>query len=153
MRWAVVASVVAFVGGLAVGYVDGRHTAHGTEGNDTIREVVTQTEVKVDTIVRLRPLPYRVWVEQTDTIVLDSCKHIREVAEYCDSTYYARVSGVSARLDEIRVYPKTVYRTETRTNYVTQKSSRWGFGIQGGYGITPKGFQPYVGVGVSWRLW
>ena len=33
-----------------------------------------------------------------------------------------------------------------------QKSSRWNVGIQGGVGITPKGVQPYIGVGVSYRL-
>ena len=34
---------------------------------------------------------------------------------------------------------------------VFKERKRWGFGVgvQGGYGFTPKGWQPYVGVGVS----
>ena len=30
--------------------------------------------------------------------------------------------------------------------------NRWGVGAQAGYGITPAGFQPYLGVGVSFNL-
>lgn len=32
--------------------------------------------------------------------------------EYQDSNYYANVSDVIPRVDEIKVYPKTVYETQ-----------------------------------------
>ena len=33
-----------------------------------------------------------------------------------------------------------------------QKPKRWGIGVQGGVGITPKLVQPYIGIGVSYNL-
>lgn len=67
---------------------------------------------------------------------------------YGDSTYKAWVSGFDARLDSIKLYQPTKYITIT----TKQKPSRWNVGIQGGVGITPKGIQPYIGVGVSYKL-
>ena len=67
---------------------------------------------------------------------------------YGDSTYKAWVSGFDARLDSIKLFQPTKYITIT----TKQKTSRWNVGIQGGVGITPKGVQPYIGVGVSYKL-
>ena len=67
---------------------------------------------------------------------------------YGDSTYKAWVSGFDARLDSIKLFQPTKYITIT----TKQKTSRWNVGIQGGVGITPKGIQPYIGVGVSYKL-
>ena len=67
---------------------------------------------------------------------------------YGDSTYKAWVSGFDARLDSIKLFQPTKYITIT----TKQKPSRWNVGIQGGVGITPKGIQPYIGVGVSYKL-
>ena len=66
---------------------------------------------------------------------------------YTDSTYTAWVSGYRARLDSIAVY------RQTQTVTVRQKPRRWSIGLQAGYGLTPQGPQPYVGVGVTYRLW
>ena len=68
---------------------------------------------------------------------------------YADSTYRAVVSGIGPRLDSMTVYPRTV--TVTRT--IPGKPPRhWGLGIQGGVGLTPKGIQPYVGLGAYYRI-
>lgn len=68
---------------------------------------------------------------------------------YADSTYRAVVSGIRPKLDSMTVYPRTV--TVTRT--IPGKPPRhWGLGIQGGVGITPKGIQPYVGLGAYYRI-
>lgn len=66
---------------------------------------------------------------------------------YTDSTYTAWVSGYRARLDSIAVY------RQTQTVTIRQKPRRWSIGLQAGYGLTPRGPQPYVGVGVTYRLW
>ena len=66
---------------------------------------------------------------------------------YTDSTYTAWVSGYRARLDSIAVY------RQTQTITVRQRPRRWSIGLQAGYGLTPQGPQPYVGVGVTYRLW
>lgn len=69
---------------------------------------------------------------------------------YEDSTYRAYVSGFNASLDSIFVFQRTEYITNTRV--VKSKPKRFSIGVQAGYGITPKGFQPYVGLGVSVNL-
>ena len=70
---------------------------------DTIQsEPIVVTKVLVDTQYILSPFPYLAWIDKTDTIyVSDSCWHLREYKEYQDSNYYARISGVAPRLDEV----------------------------------------------------
>lgn len=70
---------------------------------------------------------------------------------YADSTYTAWVSGYNPSLDSIHVYPR--HEVVTITNTVRRKPKRWSVGLSAGYGMTPKGFQPYVGAGVTWRPW
>lgn len=67
---------------------------------------------------------------------------------YEDSTYRAVVSGYNVSLEEMTVFP----RHEIVTIRQNSKTRRWSVGIQVGYGITPSGFQPYVGVGVTCNL-
>lgn len=68
---------------------------------------------------------------------------------YEDSTYTAWVSGYRASLDSFYVYP----RREVLTITLQQKPKRWSFGIQAGYGMTPRGLQPYIGVGGTFRIY
>lgn len=66
---------------------------------------------------------------------------------YEDSLYKAFVSGYRQSLDSLIIYsPKEVV---TITNI---KPKRWGVGIQVGYGFTPKGAHPYIGVGISYNI-
>ena len=71
---------------------------------------------------------------------------------YADSTYTAWVSGYKPSLDSIEVYRKTEVQRETITQW--KKSPRWGIGITGGYGYGTrnKGFEPFVGIGVYYRI-
>lgn len=68
--------------------------------------------------------------------------------EYRSKEYYIVVGGYDPYLKSIEVYPTTKYITTTET---IKQRKRWGvsLGVQGGYGFTPKGWQPYAGVGVS----
>ena len=69
---------------------------------------------------------------------------------YTDSNYEAWVSGpVDPRLDSVRVYAKrtVVNRREWKP------PKRWHVGITAGYGYGAKGFQPYIGVGVTYSLY
>lgn len=112
--------------------------------------------VQIDTQYFPEPVPYRVEVRDTirltDTIYMGGQMLFQEVKEYKDSSYYARISGINAFLEEIRVYPKysTVYINTTEKVYL--KPKKWDMGLQGGIGITPKGVQPYLGFGVTRRL-
>lgn len=68
---------------------------------------------------------------------------------YADSTYEAWVSGpVNPRLDSVRVFaPTTVI---TRREWEPRK--RWHIGPTIGYGVTPHGLQPYIGVSLTYSL-
>lgn len=65
---------------------------------------------------------------------------------YKDSDYTAYVSGYHSSLDSISVMHKVTTIT------IKQKARRWNVGVSAGYGMTPKGFQPYVGIGVTFNL-
>ena len=123
----------------------------------SVTEIVTTdtiTVVRHDTIIIAQPKPYKVVVR--DTIVITEAQVgaslCQEVKEYKDSTYYARVSGINAYLEEIRVYPTETIKYINTTEIIREKPSKWAIGLQGGYGITPKGLQPYVGVGITYKL-
>lgn len=75
-----------------------------------------------------------------------------------DSTYTAYVSGLRymdyPRLDSLTVMHRTLTRTLTKTVTVQTVPSRITVGIVGGYGIGigSRTFEPFVGVGISYRL-
>lgn len=120
---------------------------------DTIEsEPIVVTKVLVDTQYILSPFPYLAWIDHTDTIRTDSCVHLREYKEYQDSSYYAKVSGVAPRLDELRIYPKTVYETKYIYRDVISKPKRWGIGVSAGYGVGKHGFSPVLAVTVNYNL-
>lgn len=122
---------------------------------EIIREILitdTITIIRRDTIRIAEPKPYRVVVKDTiyitDTLVGTTL--VQEVKEYKDSTYYARISGINAYLEEIKVFPRTEYKYITTTEKVYEKPRKWGIGIQAGYGAGKNGIQPYVGVGIQY---
>ncbi len=69
---------------------------------------------------------------------------------YEDSTYRAYVSGYNAELDSIFVIRRSEYITNTRI--LRSPPKRFCVGLQAGYGYTPRGFQPFVGIGVAVNL-
>ncbi len=110
---------------------------------------------RIDTIEIIKPVPYKVEVKDTIYIEKEYSGHIfvQETKWFSDnSTYDMQVSGINVQLNWIKTYPKTVtqYINTTETVYIPPK--KWSVGIQGGIGITPKGLQPYLGVGVTRRL-
>lgn len=160
MKWLVVGLWLTITAVLCIiSYENGASTAVVTA--DTI-EVV-----KWDTIVQTKPIAveskmvelrsYRVKLlgridgSSNDSVYNADSAVVElpiEQKVYGDSTYKAWVSGFDARLDSIKLFQPTKYITIT----TKQKPSRWNVGIQGGVGITPKGIQPYIGVGVSYKL-
>ena len=114
---------------------------------DTIR--VAQPVAVDSVVVRHKIVPIYRYSDSVRVVVRDSIIIHDSVAvvpitqmKYQDSTYTAWVSGYEPCLDSIRVYQR-----EVKT-----KQSRWSISLQGGVGLTPKGVQPYVGIGVSYRL-
>ena len=139
----------------------------GTEA-DTVTVVRTDTvhianPGEADTVLAVRTdtvrLPIVHGTMLRDTVLISKADTVRVAvpitqAHYADSAYEAWVSGYRPRLDSIRLFNSTVERTVTNTVYRDRPDSRrWSVSLQAGYGITPKGAQPYVGVGVGWSVW
>jgi hypothetical protein len=75
-----------------------------------------------------------------------------------DSTYTAYVSGLLyqdwPKLDSITVRQRTITNTVTQTVTLLKRQSRFTIsaGIGYGYGIRYKGFEPYIGITLGYRL-
>lgn len=83
-------------------------------------------------------------VNEVSEVVFDTVQ-VRlpiESKHYTSINYDAWVSGYEPQLDSIKVYQR-----EVKT-----KQSRWSIGLQGGVGMTPRGVQPYIGIGIGYRL-
>ena len=87
----------------------------------------------------------------TDSARKDSVQVIIPVSQavYAEDDYRAYVSGYRPQLDSL-IFTERYYET---TRAVPQKGSRWSIGLQAGYGITPRGFPPVIGIGVSFRIY
>lgn len=115
-----------------------------------VRDTITwETPVYVRSFVR-----DTMFVKVTDTLFVELP---REVRVYTDSLYYAEVSGYEPSLDYLEVYQQERIITRDKTQIVeVKRPSRWGVGVQVGYGIgTHAGTvytTPYVGVGLSLNL-
>lgn len=71
--------------------------------------------------------------------------------QYCDSTFTAWVSGYEAKLDSIRVYARR--EVVTVNKIIKEPPNRFVVSLNIGYGLTPyNGLQPYIGVGVGYKL-
>ena len=97
-----------------------------------------------------------------DTLKKDSSLYMLPVVqrEYSDdSTYTAYVSGLRygnwPRLDSINVRQRTVMEMTEKTITIQKRPSRWSVGFIGGYGYGMQhgNFEPFVGIGISYRLW
>ncbi len=68
---------------------------------------------------------------------------------YADSTYEAWVSGpIDPRLDSVRVFAPTTIITKREW----KPPKRWHIGVTAGYGYGTNGFQPYIGVGITYSI-
>lgn len=137
-----------------LGWCSRSPTKCNTGKADTVTSIHVVAKVDVDTQYILFPQPYLAWIDSSDTIhASDTCCHLREYKEYQDSNYYAKVSGVAPRLDEIRVYPKTVTQYVYRNRIVSNKQKRWGLGLSAGYGLGRNGLSPVLALTVNYNLW
>lgn len=147
-------------------YKSGRGAFRRETVTDTVRvtmiDTVTYTlpVAKDSTIVRY--VTVKVAKKDTTEHVADVGKMIDSVEvslpieqkKYSDSTYTAYVSGYRPNLDSITVYPKREIVTIAKTATVVTKHRRLSIGLQAGYGVglRSKQMEPYVGVGIGWRL-
>lgn len=127
-------------------------------------DTVTVDKIKWDTVEIPTPIPQYQYIVKHKTDTFPIIKHdtvdntaVVEVPitrkVYSDSLYRAVISGYKPSLDSIDIYQKTITHTQTITKTVTDKR-KWAIGLQGGYGygLKSKDFQPFIGVGISYRI-
>jgi len=130
------------------------------------RQQTTDTTTYIDTIAYYKPVvrdslvvryvTAHLPLSQSDTLqhpsefIYDSVNVVVpiEQKEYSDSTFHAWVSGYGPQLDSIKVYRQT----QVVTNTIKEKSERWSIGLTTGYGIGKDGLTPYIGIGITYRL-
>lgn len=95
-----------------------------------------------------------IMVAVTDTIVRNDTTFVylpRQQRQYQSPQFHAWVSGYDPKLDSIKLYQTTKYITK-EIPVIKKEKSRWGLGVQVGYGASKNGLSPYVGIGVSYDL-
>ena len=146
--------LLGFVTCIAICLLNGWASCHRTTDKEVI--TITDTLVLTDTIIKFKPRPYKVTIidtiylpQQPQTPQIDTL--IRQEVTYKDSTYTAVVGGIEPYLKSIEIYPKTIYVNNNTTTTIKIRS-RFGLGVQAGYGLSRNGLQPYVGVGVQYNF-
>ena len=114
------------------------------------RPIVRESTIVRDEVVRL-PIVASDTICVSDTIKDSVFVEVPiEQKVYSDSNYTAWVSGYHPRLDSISITQKEISFHKLVNN--SKGSKRLYLGIQVGYGITPRGMQPYLGIGVSYKF-
>ena len=152
--------MLGVIAGIVIYFINGWVSCHRTTDKKVI--TITDTLVLTVTIIKFQPKPYKVTI--IDTIYLPQQPQkpqkpqqpqidtlIRQEVIYKDSTYMAVVGGIEPYLKSIEIYPKTIYVNNNTTTTI-KVHSRFGLGVQAGYGLSRNGLQPYVGVGVQYNL-
>lgn len=111
---------------------------------DTVRERYPVEVGRWHTSVQLVPVRDTIRIRDTTYIAMD-----REAKEYRGDDYRAVVSGILPSLDEIAVYPKTVYLKTAIESQAPTRRARIGFGITAGPGIYWNGSKIQPGLGVA----
>lgn len=140
--------------GICLGMITMRSCSKPKEITTEIVKTDTLTIVKVDTIRIVQPQAVKV-VRDTITIrdtVYKGKTFVHEVKHYGNSTYTAQVSGINANLDFIEVYPKTITKYITNTEYVREKPKKWSLGPQVGVGVVDNRIHTYIGFGIHYNI-
>lgn len=114
--------------------------------HDTIKvtKPVSVTKRVVDSI------PYPV----IDTLRLRDTLYVyleRDQIRWEDSLSVIYASGIDPQVDSVTHLVKNMIITK-EIPVIQERKTRWGVGINAGYGISKQGLSPYVGVGVSYNI-
>ena len=153
----ILVAAALLVGVWLIGYIIGRNHI-----SSNVEKVQIDTLVRHDTIRIESPVEIR-RIKTTDTLILPITDTLRvrdtvylvlnrQIKEYRDSLFYARVSGYDPTLDFIEVYPRTMVISKTETT--TQNPSPWRYRVTVGldYGIMwEKYITPNVGAEIGYK--
>ena len=134
---------------------------------DTNSFTEPKKEPSPDVIIKEIPIPVYVADSSAIDSLLNECARLKRVGDslhlvllrvqrhYSDSTFDAWVSGIDPRLDSIKTYQTNMVITK-EIPVIQVKKTRWGLGIQAGFGAGLAGthvyYTPYVGVGLSYNI-
>lgn len=146
--------VICFLAGLFIGRTERKHEVQ-------VVQLKPDTLVVRDTMFLEKPKYVQVRSTVTDTVYLPAVDSSEDIAveipieykhaEYSDADIWYH--GYNADIDSCRVFPKTVYiNTPYEVRIKEKVKTRWGIGVQAGYGVSKSGLSPYIGVGVSYNL-
>ncbi len=148
-------SSTALLIGVAAGFIAGNllATPHKNE-----KPAYTTVLTRIDTLHIVRP--ETVFVRQLCRIVdrlpvADSLGDSAEVevpisqSVYKGDSYTAYISGYRPRLDSIDIFRPV----NTVFSATEPPKKRFALGLSAGYAATPAGLQPYVGIGITLKLW
>lgn len=142
-----------------IGYVVGRSHPRDIEQIVKIDTLVRYDTIKIDKPVEVRYVQTTktIRIPVRDTIRLKDTTYVvlpKEVKEYRDSQYYAKVSGYQPSLDYIEVYPKTTTISKTETIVQSRSPLYYSLDLQLDYGsIGYKYLQPSVGAELGYKKW
>ena len=114
----------------------------------TLTKPVFVEKIKLDSV--LIPVTDTLWLHDTLYVYLE-----REQIQWQDSLCRVYASGVNPQVDSVTHFVReTIVNREI--SVPVKVKSRWGLGIQVGYGAGVNGKQvyltPYVGVGISYNI-
>ena len=148
-------SLLLFIAVFFIGFIFGKRYSTRAVETNTVYEVIVDTVTEYSPVIRYERVVDTVYysvvsrVESQETGA-DSVSIELPVIQrhYGDSIYEAWISGpLDPRLDSIRIYErKTV---EVRT---TAPAKHWHIGATVGYGFGARGFEPYIGIGITYSI-
>lgn len=121
------------------------------------KETITDTIIKKDTLIKkdtiYYPKPIPKYIKIKDTIYIEKKGDsiplpIEEKTYTDDSTYNVRISGFKPVLEEIMVFPNTIYITTEKTLEIKKKQRfNWGIQCGMGYGMINNKMDIFIGIG------
>lgn len=115
-----------------------------------IRDTFKVTEPKYITRRVVDSVPYPV----TDTLRMRDTLYVlleRQQVTWEDSLARVYASGINPQVDSVIHFQEQMVITK-EIPVIKVKKTRWGVGIQAGYGVGKEGLTPYVGVGISYNI-
>lgn len=173
--------LIVFIVGAVLGICTGFFSAKAIYDRPIVEDIKRDTVIVTDTIPHYYPKPIEVervrtefkWLTRVVAENVDAEKNSVdsvsfsakipqdsvlvevpiESKHYNAPEYDAWVSGYMPSLDSINVYQRTEYITETITRH--KPPNRFSLGIQAGYGygFKTKTWEPYVGAGLTIRIY
>ena len=150
-------AIAIVTGTWLIGYITGRNYER-----ETTSVVQADTIIKRDTIREPSPVEIR-YEKLTETLILPKVDTLRlrdtvylvvnkEIKEYRDTLFYARVSGYQPSLDYIEVYPKTTTISKTETIITKPSPWRYSLGLKLNYGMLEHSYvAPAVGAELGYN--